>query len=138
MEDFEIFGFMITEQVQLASIFICLVVFAGNCKLFAKANLPYWTVFVPFLNIMTAMKLVGRPTWHAWLFITPAVVYLLPKTLIEVAQSFGKNKTSDYVLVLLFNVFYILNLGLAYDEVYQGPAYQKHEKKVQGNNLNMA
>ena len=87
---------------------------------------------------MTAMKLVGRPTWHAWLFLTPAVVYLLPKTLIEVAQSFGKNKTSDYVLVLLFNVFYILNLGLAYDEVYQGPAYQKHEKKVQGNNLNMA
>jgi surface polysaccharide O-acyltransferase-like enzyme len=138
MEDFQILGFIITEQVQLASLFIGLVVFVGNCKLFAKADLPYWTAFVPFLNIITAMKLVGRPVWHAWLFFTPAVIYLLPKTMIEVAQSFGKRKTSDYVLVLVFNVFYILNLGLSYDEVYEGPAYQKNEKKVQSNNLNMA
>jgi len=138
MEDFEIFGFIITEQVQLAAIFIGLVVFVGNCKLFAKADLPFWTVFVPFLNIMTAMKLVGRPIWHAWLFLTPAVVYLLPKTLIEIAQSFGKHKTSDYVLVLIFNVFYVLNLGLSYDEVYEGPVYQASQKKVSTDNFNMA
>ena len=72
---------------------------------------------------MIAMKLIGRPTWHAFLFFTPAVVYLLPRTILEVAQSFGKHKPLDFILVLVFNVFYILNLGLSYDEEYVGPVY---------------
>ena len=72
---------------------------------------------------MVAMKLIGRPTWHAFLFFTPAVVYFLPRTILEVAQSFGKHKTIDFILVLLFNIFYILNLGLSYEEEYIGPVY---------------
>ena len=80
---------------------------------------------MPVYNVMTAMKLIGRPMWHAFLFFTPAVVYLLPRTILEVAQSFGKHKTVDFVLVLVFNVFYILNLGLSYEEDYKGPVYAK-------------
>jgi hypothetical protein len=29
----------------------------------------------------------------------------------------------DYILVCVFNVFYVLNLALAYNEEYQGPVY---------------
>ena len=136
MEDILIFGVEISGGVILASLFIGLIASVGTCKLFAKADLPIWHVFIPFLNIMTTMKLIGRPTWHAWLFFTPAIVYLLPKTIIELAQSYGKRTTTDYVLALVFNVFYILNLGLSYDEVYEGPSYQK--KSIVNENLNVA
>ena len=136
MYDITIYGVEISGGVVLASMFIGLIAAVGTCKLFAKADLPCWHVFIPFLNIMTAMKLIGRPTWHAWLFFTPAALYLLPKTIIELAQSFGKRTTTDYVLALVFNVFYVLNLGLSYDEDYVGPAYEK--KDLVNENLNVA
>ena len=136
MDDIIIYGVEISGGVILASLFIGLIAAVGTCKLFAKADLPCWHVFVPFLNMMTTMKLIGRPAWHAWLFFTPAVVYLLPKTIIELAQSYGKRTTTDYVLALVFNVFYILNLGLSYDEVYEGPSY--HSKDLVNENLNVA
>ncbi len=123
METFTLLGFEISGGAQLASLFIGLIAIVGNAKLFIKAGLPWWAVFVPVYNIMTAMKLIGRPTWHAFLFFTPAVVYLLPRTILEVAQSFGKHKTIDFILVLIFNIFYILNLGLSYEEEYEGPVY---------------
>ena len=82
------------------------------------------------------MKVIGRPAWHAFLFFTPAILYLLPKTIIELAQSFGKRTTTDYILALVFNVFYILNLGLSYDEEYKGPSYQK--KSIVNEKLNVA
>ena len=125
METFTLLGLEISGGVQLASFFIGLIAIVANAKLFVKADLPWWAVFVPVYNVMTAMKLIGRPMWHAFLFFTPAVVYLLPRTILEVAQSFGKHKTVDFILVLVFNVFYILNLGLSYEEDYKGPVYGK-------------
>ena len=136
MHDIMIYGVEISGGIVLASMFIGLITAVGTCKLFAKADLPCWHVFIPFLNIMTVMKLIGRPTWHAWLFFTPAALYLLPKTIIELAQSFGKRTTTDYVLAIVFNVFYVLNLGLSYDEDYVGPAYEK--KNLVNENLNVA
>lgn len=136
MHDIMIYGVEISGGIVLASMFIGLIAAVGTCKLFAKADLPCWHVFVPFLNIMTVMKLIGRPTWHAWLFFTPAALYLIPKTIIELAQSFGKRTTTDYVLALVFNVFYVLNLGLSYDEEYVGPSYEK--KDLVNENLNVA
>ena len=125
MDTFTLLGFEISGAVQLASIFIAIISVVANILLFVKADLPWWSVFIPFYNIMTGMKLIGRPTWHAFLFFTPAAIYLFPKTILEIAQSFGKNKLSDYVLVLVFNVFYILNLGLSPEEEYVGPAYKR-------------
>ena len=123
METITLLGFEISGGFQLATLFIGLIAIVGNAKLFVKAGLPWWAVLIPVYNIMTAMKLIGRPTWHAFLFFTPALVYLLPRTILEVAQSFGKHKTIDFILVLFFNIFYILNLGLSYDEEYVGPVY---------------
>ncbi|HHZ81645.1 MAG TPA: hypothetical protein EYN28_00445 [Flavobacteriales bacterium] len=123
MDSFFIFGYEISGGLQLGSLFIGLISVVANAKLFLKADLPWWAVFVPGYNVMVAMKLIGRPTWHALLFLTPAIIYLLPKTILEVAQSFGKNRPIDYGLVLFFNVFYILNLGLSYEEEYKGPVY---------------
>ena len=125
MDTFTLLGFELSGSVQLAAVFIAIISLVANILLFVKADLPWWSVFIPFYNIMTGMKLIGRPTWHAFLFFTPAAIYLIKKTILEIAQSFGKNKLSDYVLVLVFNVFYILNLGLSPEEEYVGPAYKR-------------
>lgn len=125
MDTITLLGFDISGSAQLASLFIGLIALVANAKLFVKAGLPWWAVLIPVYNIMIAMKLIGRPTWHAFLFFTPALVYLLPRTILEVAQSFGKHKVFDFILVLVFNIFYILNLGLSYEEEYEGPVYGK-------------
>ena len=125
MDTITLLGFDISGSAQLASLFIGLIALVANAKLFVKAGLPWWAVLIPVYNIMIAMKLIGRPTWHAFLFFTPALVYLLPRTILEVAQSFGKHKVLDFILVLVFNIFYILNLGLSYEEEYEGPVYGK-------------
>ncbi|NND77134.1 MAG: hypothetical protein HKN39_03015 [Flavobacteriales bacterium] len=51
-------------------------------------------------------------------------VFLI-KVYIELCDSFGKSTVFDYVLVVLLNFIYILNLSLSYDTVYQGPVYGK-------------
>ena len=130
MDTFTLLGFELSGSVQLAAVFIAIISVVANILLFIKADLPWWSVFIPFYNIMTGMKLIGRPAWHAFLFFTPAAIYLFPKTILEIAQSFGKNKLSDYVLVLVFNVFYILNLGLSPEEEYVGPAYKRQSIKT--------
>ena len=123
METIPILGFEISGGLQSAILFISLIALVANAKLFMKAGLPWWAALVPVYNVMVGMKMIGRPSWHAFLFFTPAIIYLLPRTILEVAQSFGKHKLSDYILVLIFNVFYILNLGLSYEEEYEGPVY---------------
>lgn len=47
------------------------------------------------------------------------------KVYIELCDSFGKSTVFDYVLIVLLNFIYILNLSLSYDTVYQGPVYGK-------------
>ena len=56
-------------------------------------------------------------------------LYFFFKTILELANTFGKDSTLDYVLACVFNVFYILNLGLSEEEDYLGPVFgeARHE-----------
>lgn len=45
---------------------------------------------------------------------------------IDLCNSFGRKTVFDYVLVVLLNVLYVLNLGLSYEIEYEGPAYGQH------------
>jgi hypothetical protein len=47
------------------------------------------------------------------------------KAHIELCNSFGRRTVFDYVLVVVLNVLYVLNLGLSYEIEYEGPAYGK-------------
>ncbi len=126
MNDLVLFGREIPGNLVFTLCFLLPIVAAGNLKLFLKAGQPGWKVFVPGVNVATAMRIIGRPAWHAWLFLIPGYnVYLFFRTLVELAQSFGKHSWVDYLLISVFNVFYVLNLGLAYEEEYQGPVYGK-------------
>ena len=73
---------------------------------------------------MMAMKIIGRPSFHALYFLIPVFnLYFFFRTSIELAQTFGKKSSFDFALAALFNVFYVLNLSLSYQEEYQGPVY---------------
>jgi hypothetical protein len=96
----------------------------GAARLFAKANQPWVAAFIPVWNVIVVLKMVGRPVSHLAFFLVPFYnVYFFFRLCVELAQSFGKYSIIDYVLVSVFNVFYILNLALAYNEEYQGPVY---------------
>ncbi len=105
--------------------FIILVGFVSKMKLFAKANQPLAAAFVPGWDLMVIMRMIGRPDKHAWYFAIPVLnIFFGFKVLVQLAQSFGKRTNTDAFLVCLFNVFYMLNLALSYDEEYVGPVYQ--------------
>lgn len=105
--------------------FIFLVGFISKMKLFAKANQPMLAAFIPIWDLMVVMKIIGRPANHAWYFAIPVLnIFFGFKVLVQLAQSFGKRTYTDAFFVCLFNVFYVLNLALSYDEEYVGPVYQ--------------
>jgi hypothetical protein len=96
----------------------------GAARLFAKADQPWVAAFIPVWNVAIVLKMVGRPVSHLAFFLVPFYnVYFFFRLCVELAQSFGKYSIIDYVLVSVFNVFYVLNLALAYNEEYQGPVY---------------
>jgi len=44
----------------------------------------------------------------------------------------------DYILVILFNGFYILGLGLSYEDEYKGPVYGKTKEDGSKANVQLA
>jgi hypothetical protein len=116
----------------ILAIFIIFIGAVGKAKLFAKANQNWVAALVPVWDLIVVLRMVGRPTSHAAFLLIPGYnIYFGFKLLIEIAQSFGKISMIDAILVCFFNVFYVLNLGLAYQEEYYGPVYGKSLKDVQ-------
>lgn len=123
----------------LLSFLILFVGMIGKLKLFAKANQPIAAAFVPIWDMIITLKIVGRPVSHLAYFLVPVYnIYFGFKLLIEVAQTFGKYTLVDYILVCVFNVFYILNLALAYNEEYLGPVYNVDRKELEARKASLA
>lgn len=109
-------------------VLFCLIAFIGivaQWRLYEKAGQPGIACLVPVWNFIVFLRIVGRPASHMFLFLIPVYgqLYMIPKVYIELCNSFGKNSLVDYVLVLVFNGFYVLNLALSYETSYIGPAY---------------
>jgi len=112
-------------------LFILFIGAVGKAKLFAKADQPWIAALVPVWDLIVVLRMVGRPLWHAVFLLIPGFnIYFGFKLLIEIAQSFGKVSMIDAIFVCFFNVFYVLNLGLAYNELYFGPVYGVDVKDV--------
>jgi len=111
--------------------FLVIIGAVGAAKLFAKAGRPWIAAFVPGWNLVEVMTIVGRPKVHVAFFLIPVYnIYFFFRICIELAQSFGKYTMLDYILVCILNVFYVLNLALAYNEDYHGPVYGKDVKDL--------
>lgn len=91
-------------------------------KLFTKCGKKPYTAFIPIYNLGVLMEIIGRPKWHLVYFLIPGYnLYIYAKTCIELCDSFGKHKTSDYILCILLSGPFVLNLGLSYGINYYGP-----------------
>lgn len=122
MGNWTIFGLEVSGRLVVLALFLGAIMASANFRLFQKGGQPGWAAFVPGYNVIVAMRMLGRPDWHAALFLVPVFnVYLVFKTITELAQSFGKTSTTDTVLAITLNVFYVINLALSEDEGYVGP-----------------
>lgn len=127
----------------------------GQFMLYEKCRQPGIASIVPVWNVIAFLKIVGRPWYHSLLVMFPPLVIIatlyfggydtlsivslsvvgliwsgfMGKIYIEICNSFGKNKISDYILVILFNGLYVLNLGLSHEAKYKGPVYDQNNKK---------
>ena len=127
------------ENLAIGGLFIFLVALAGNWRLFVKCGQPGWAIFVPGYNMVVAMRIIGRPAKHALLFLVPGFnLYFFFRTILELAHTFGKESSLDYALACVFNVFYILNLGLSEEEDYKGPVYGKLAERTKDERPEMA
>ncbi len=101
-------------------------------RMFIKCKQPGLASIVPVWDVVVVLRIVGRPAWHILYFLIPVFnLYFGVRLLIEIAQSFGKRSIVDYILVVVFNLFYVLNLALAYNEMYYGPVYGVDKKELE-------
>lgn len=121
------------------ALFILLIGAVGKWKLFVKSGQPGIAAIIPFYDIIVTLRIVGRPAGHIFFLLIPVFnIYFLFKLLIELVQSFGHFNMVDYILAVVFNVFYVLNMGLAYNEEYYGPVYGRSRQEVMARKPQLA
>ena len=85
-----------------------LIHFAGTWKLYQIAGRKSWEAAVPVYNAVVLMKIINRPKWWTVLLFVPIVnLIMFPVIWVETLRSFGRNSTTDTVLVLLTFGLYI-------------------------------
>ncbi len=95
----------------------------GYYLLFNKAGEDGWKGFVPILNYLTHLKIIGRPWWWIFYLFIPIInVFVFAGMLIELLRSFGKSKIYEQFLIVAVGTFYMLYLGLAKKVQYVGKA----------------
>jgi signal peptidase I len=110
----------------LIAIFVLVIGLMAKMKLFAKANKNLWSAFVPIWDLMSIMEMVGRPRRHWFYMCIPIFnVYFGFVLILEIAKSFGKTSRTQQILAVVFNLFYILNLALSFEEEYVGPVHKE-------------
>lgn len=113
------------DSIFVLAIILGFIGVVAQWRLYEKAGQPGIASIVPIWNVIIFLRVIGRPANHIFLFLIPIYgqFYLIPKVYIELCNSFGKTSLVDYILVIVFNGFYILNLGLSYETTYIGPVY---------------
>ena len=93
--------------------------FLGTWKLYTKAGRKAWEAIVPIYNAVVLTKIINRPWWWVILLFIPVInVIMLPVIWVETIRSFGKNSTTDTVLVVVTLGFYIFYVNYALDVKY--------------------
>ncbi len=86
-----------------------LVVLASTWRLFTKAGEPGWAVLVPIYNIITLLRVAGKPLWWLVLLLLPvANVFAADYISAGVAARFGKGTGFAIGMVLMPFLFYPL------------------------------
>ncbi|WP_109300411.1 signal peptidase I [Aquimarina sp. AU474] len=93
--------------------------FLGTWKLYVKAGRKAWEALVPVYNAVVLMKIINRPWWWVILLFIPVInVIMLPVIWVETIRSFGKNSTTDTILVIVTLGLYIFYISYMLDVTY--------------------
>jgi hypothetical protein len=102
-------GGIVTMIVYLA--FMVLFI-AGLWKTFTKAGEPGWAAIVPIYNVITILKLGGKPWYWAFIPIVGPIMLIIAE--IELAKRFGKGTGFGLGLAFLPFIFFpMLGFGSA-------------------------
>ncbi len=104
-----------------------LFVIVGWWKMFEKADEPGWKSIIPFYNVYTVLRIVGRPGWMLIGFFVPFVNIILWVIVMgDLAKSFGRGIGTVLGLIFLNPVFaMILGWGSA---AYVGPTAELNQR----------
>lgn len=87
---------------------IQVVHFLGTWKLYEAAGRKKWEAAIPVYNAIVLMKIINRPVWWTILLFVPVInLIMFPVIWVETIRSFGKNTTTDTLLVVLSLGLYI-------------------------------
>lgn len=90
--------------------------FFGTWRLYQKAGRKAWEAAIPVYNAVILMKIINRPWWWTILLFIPIVnLIMFPVIWVETIRSFGRNSTTDTVLVLITLGLYIYYVNYALD-----------------------
>ncbi|MEN8186518.1 MAG: signal peptidase I [Bacteroidota bacterium] len=93
--------------------------FLGTWKLYIKAGRKAWEAAVPIYNAIVLMQVINRPKWWVVLLFFPIINLLMfPVIWVETIRSFGKNTTTDTILVIATLGFYIYYINYFQDVKY--------------------
>ncbi len=124
--------------------FVCLAIIIliviSRWKIFSKAWLPGWGIFIPFYNRYLMFKLGGRSGRNfLWIIIRPVFVILMIINVFRMAQRFWKHWTFGLGILFLTVIFIPI---LAFDNSkYLGkksiarPVAKAPAKKVTGKRV---
>jgi len=139
MEEIQIFGIDFSVGILMLVGFGLLIGAVAKWRMFVKCEQPGLAAIVPIWDLIVTMRIVGRPDSHILFFLLPVFnIYFGLRILVEVSQTFGKSTIFDYILVIVFNIFYLLNLALAYNEVYYGPIFGHSKEELQARKAQYA
>lgn len=111
------------------------LIIASMWKIYEKAGEEGWKSIIPIYNLITLMKIVGKPAWWVVLIclVPVANIIFLIWTYNMLSKSFGKDEGFTIGMLLLGIVFFpMLAFG---DAVYEGPygdpeAFQAYKKRL--------
>ncbi|WP_108868729.1 signal peptidase I [Aquimarina aquimarini] len=107
---------MILTEWLIFFLIVQVIHFLGTWKLYVKAGRKAWEALIPVYNAVILMKIINRPWWWVILLFIPVInVIMLPVIWVETIRSFGKNTTTDTVLVIVTLGFYIFYVNYALD-----------------------
>lgn len=138
--------------------FLMIIGITGQWMLYYKCDLPGYACVVPIWNVVVFLKIMGRPAWQTLIVIIPppliawgilfsggsmvgygvaasmAIIWGFYMAIVykELCVCFGRTKTTDYIICLVLNGFYVLWLGLADSTEYFG-TYPEAKKQLLSN-----
>ena len=104
-------------RLTLLILFILLLVIAyigGLYKIFKKADKNGWKAFIPIYNLITLLKIVGKPRWFTVFLIVPIISDLvMPYILINTYRRFDIKQFIYLLLGILFSFIFIPIVGFS-------------------------